>query len=413
MIKLKPIEIESGISHKYLGRKNQFRLRQGESLLHLIKDEWSSKAQMKERMQQIRLTSLAADDVRVQLVAVQMRVPQERRITGQKQKDLLNQQFQLLCTQTSGKRKDIYPFSSKFDPAMMCFLVVVRKNGDKPGRAERFAQELQQTIINGKLESRICIGETVKGLNNLKNGFASCLLAWNYQDKLAIDKDIQEMFSACYPPAVERQLVKAIEWMETHTVREQLELILSVDKSVRSLNLLAIRILLLLSCIAQKYESHSSSLQRYIWNSLWTLSDYTTREAILIRVENLVHLVMEEVKRTRSSGIQSIIEAVRKYVELNFTSNLTPSSLAIMFHLSESCLSEQFKRYVGITISQYVTRLRITQAELLLRENELKLNQIAVYVGYSNIDCFTALFKKYCGLKPREYRELYGGRSLT
>ena len=142
-----------------------------------------------------------------------------------------------------------------------------------------------------------------------------------------------------------------------------------------------------------------------------TLMDYSSREGLLKKMEELAQLVMEQVRRTRTSDNQHM-EAVRKHVEEHFNSELSLSYLAELFHVNVPRLSDQFKQHVGTSVSNYVTRLRITKAEQLLQQHEIKLNDIARLVGYSNPESFTAYYTKNCGESPLEYRQRYLQKKL-
>ncbi|HZG74809.1 MAG TPA: AraC family transcriptional regulator, partial [Paenibacillus sp.] len=113
----------------------------------------------------------------------------------------------------------------------------------------------------------------------------------------------------------------------------------------------------------------------------------------------------EEVRKTRYTGGQKLIEAVRRYVEENFGYELALSSIASMFHLNETYLSGLFKQHVGMTFSDYVTQLRMNKAAELLKEGGFKLTDIAMLAGYSSASYFSTSFKKYYGMSPKEYRE--------
>ncbi|WP_239712090.1 helix-turn-helix domain-containing protein [Paenibacillus sp. 19GGS1-52] len=393
-------------------RKNeQLRLLQENFLLQMVKDEWYSVAAVKERLQQLQLTPLAADDLVVQFVAMEMRIPEGRMTDRQERRDLLNLAFQMLCRETAAKWKGLYPFSDVSNSSMMYFLIIVKKGAEQHSKAERFVQELKRNISSYlKLESVSGIGEEMKGLKRLKNGYASCMLSWSQSTvyKNGDGERVRELTRA-FSPEAERKLVQAIENLDMNAFRNQLDVIFTSERDTPmfAFTFLALRMLLLFSSIAKKFEWGGSSLQKYLWNCQMTISDYQSREGVMGQIEELAQLVMEEVKKTRFSNGQHMVEAVRKYVEENFSYELTLSSLADMFHLNETYLSGLFKQHVGITFSDYVTRLRITKAEQLLRENELKLTDIAMLVGYSSSSYFSTSFKKYCGKSPKEYRECF------
>ncbi|WP_339219425.1 helix-turn-helix domain-containing protein [Paenibacillus sp. FSL H8-0332] len=396
-----------------LQKNEQLRLLQENFLLQMVKDEWYSLAAIKERLQQLQLTPLTADDLKLQFVAVEMRVPAGRMADRQERRDLLNLAFQMLCRETAAKRKGIYPFRDVANSAMMYLLIIMKPEPEYADRTDRFVEELKRNIASYlKLECVTGIGEEVNGLKRLKNGYASCMLSWSqntvYKDGTGERSQVMELMQA-FTPEVERKLVQAIENLDMSTFRQQLDTIFNSERDTPmfAFTFLALRMLLMFSSIAKKFELGGSALQKYLWNCQRTIADYQSREGVRGQIDELAQLVMDEVKKLRFSSGQHMVEAVRKYVEENFSYELALSSLAEMFHLNETYLSGLFKQHVGITFSDYVTRLRMTKAEQLLQENELKLTDIAMLVGYSSSSYFSTSFKKNSGKSPKEYREWY------
>ena len=68
-------------------------------------------------------------------------------------------------------------------------------------------------------------------------------------------------------------------------------------------------------------------------------------------------------------------------------------------------LSRVFKSVKGETCIDFLTNLRMEAAKELLRYSEKKSYEIAEESGYTNPNYFGALFKKYTGKTPKEYRE--------
>lgn len=75
--------------------------------------------------------------------------------------------------------------------------------------------------------------------------------------------------------------------------------------------------------------------------------------------------------------------------------------------LSQVQLTRLFKTAFGINPKQYVTALRLHQAEKLLCETTLTLAQIAVRCGYENEFYFSRIFTKKMQLTPSEYRRTH------
>lgn len=391
--------------------RQQLQILQEQLLLQLVNNEMFSLAAVKERMYQLQLSSLASDNLSMQFVTMEMRVPQGRLGEWHDRKDLLQLSFQMMGRELAEKEGRIFPFQDVSQPAMLHFLFLLDDTKAFDDFTARFVQELKRKIKQYlRLDSVAGIGEPFKGLNRIKNGYASSMLSWSQStiEETAAngDKRTLELTNA-FTPELERKLMLAIENLDIRAFTKQVHALFTTDRDtpMMSFTFMTFRIILLFIAIAKKFELGNSSLQKHLFNCQMTVWDHRSREQVLEQLDELAHLVMDEVKKTKFAGGQTLVEAIRKYVDENFSYELTLSSLAEMFHLNETYLSGLFKQNAGITFSDYVTKLRMTKAEQLLGESELKLTDIATLVGYSSSSYFSTSFKKYYGMSPKEYRE--------
>ena len=63
-----------------------------------------------------------------------------------------------------------------------------------------------------------------------------------------------------------------------------------------------------------------------------------------------------------------------------------------------------FKQRTGVNFIKYLTNVRMEHAKELLRTTDLTSAQIAERVGFLDPNYFSVVFKKTCGMTPREYR---------
>ena len=63
---------------------------------------------------------------------------------------------------------------------------------------------------------------------------------------------------------------------------------------------------------------------------------------------------------------------------------------------------------MGKPFATYLNEIRLRKAEELLRFTPLKANEVAARIGYSNVNYFYTLFKKYKGYYPSESRSRAG-----
>ncbi|OXM86733.1 response regulator transcription factor [Paenibacillus rigui] len=158
--------------------------------------------------------------------------------------------------------------------------------------------------------------------------------------------------------------------------------------------------LLLLSYI-NRWELHdkveaTGLMQRELHASWQDSFDYLKRVA-----ESLFDLRLSG-ERSRAAAA---IEKVRSYIDEHLGEDLSLVRLANVIHFNPSYLSRLFKQETGINLSEYIDEARIEKAKELLKQDEMKIAEVGVRVGYETPHSFTRFFKKSIGFTPLEYRE--------
>ncbi len=88
-----------------------------------------------------------------------------------------------------------------------------------------------------------------------------------------------------------------------------------------------------------------------------------------------------------------------------YHANISVSQIAAYFGRSVSHISHMFKTKSGISVSEYCNKLRLRDAENLLRKTDLSITQIALDVGFCDTSYFIRLFKKSYNCSPLQYRK--------
>lgn len=89
------------------------------------------------------------------------------------------------------------------------------------------------------------------------------------------------------------------------------------------------------------------------------------------------------------------------YVNKHFTDpQLSLTSVAEEFHITEPYLSRAFKQGTGENFSKYVERLRMEKARELIADGGKSLSEIALQVGYNSPQVFRRVYKKNFGVPP-------------
>jgi len=85
-------------------------------------------------------------------------------------------------------------------------------------------------------------------------------------------------------------------------------------------------------------------------------------------------------------------------------SNLSLTSISDKFYMNKTYVSEFFKKKTGILLREYIRRVKIERAKVLLGSGKYKTFEIANKLGYKDVEYFSRTFKKYTGITPSEYK---------
>ena len=94
------------------------------------------------------------------------------------------------------------------------------------------------------------------------------------------------------------------------------------------------------------------------------------------------------------------------YINDNLRSELTVDAIARHVLMGRFRFAHLFKDSTGVAPHQYVTKVRIERAKLLLRETEMPVTAIGREVGYTTQSHFSMVFRRFTGSTPRGYRSI-------
>lgn len=122
--------------------------------------------------------------------------------------------------------------------------------------------------------------------------------------------------------------------------------------------------------------------------------------ALLNEITYRIYILSEEKKNKKIETIISIIEKeCGQDINLNIIAN--------RINLNPSYVSRLFKEHMNLSFIDYLTDVRMNKAMNLLKNTNLKINEIASEVGYFNSNYFIRIFKKKTGRTPGKYRNLF------
>ncbi len=106
-------------------------------------------------------------------------------------------------------------------------------------------------------------------------------------------------------------------------------------------------------------------------------------------------------------GKHKNIDEILRFLNDNYTENFTLQELADRFNYSKCHLATLFKRGTDFTITEYVNSLRCNYADSLLKNSELKIQEIAEMCGFGTTAYFNKVYKARRHQSPSETRVQY------
>lgn len=111
------------------------------------------------------------------------------------------------------------------------------------------------------------------------------------------------------------------------------------------------------------------------------------------------------------------VSEMARFIAENHAERLPLKVVADHVGLHPNYAMTLFRRHYGMTLSTYLTRMRVCQAQYLLISTDEDISRIAFETGFGSISRFYAAFKSVSGRTPRRYRLMHemlhtGGESL-
>jgi len=105
-----------------------------------------------------------------------------------------------------------------------------------------------------------------------------------------------------------------------------------------------------------------------------------------------------------SFKVAEVISRIKSYIDAYCEADLSLQTVADRFDIDKYRLSREFKLQYDENYWQYVTRIRMEQAAVYLKETNWRSSHIAERTGYVDESHFSRAFKKHYGISPKDYR---------
>jgi AraC-like DNA-binding protein/ligand-binding sensor protein len=99
-----------------------------------------------------------------------------------------------------------------------------------------------------------------------------------------------------------------------------------------------------------------------------------------------------------------IVFGAKQFVQSHFHETVTLGLVAQHVHVSRFYLCKLFKKTTGMTLTEYVARVRVEKAKALLANTSARVTEVVYASGFGSIPRFNSMFKRYVGMSPTKHR---------
>ena len=216
--------------------------------------------------------------------------------------------------------------------------------------------------------------------------------------------------SSLYPLETERELLRRVRLGDKEGAKEVLNEILGkiLFKNAGQTELIRARLLELAVVLSRAAVEGTADLEMILglnFEYIQELGKIKSIEELCIWVVKVLDRFTESVYENRNIKNVDIIRKTRGFIRANFKKKIKLIDISKAICLSPYYLSHIFKRETGITLMEYLAKVRIEEAKYLLENTQWNTTRISFEVGYSDQSYFCKVFKKSEAISPFDYRK--------
>ncbi|MBZ5752170.1 response regulator transcription factor [Metabacillus rhizolycopersici] len=187
-----------------------------------------------------------------------------------------------------------------------------------------------------------------------------------------------------------------------HTQISNLKYLIDCEDVKTSLNAL---IIILNQKIPQNIKEHA--FQLFMWKHyhsevlLEWLQSFDSPQLFQEQCLNFINALNEDKYQLTGKGI---LDRVIKDLSQEYATKKTLKDYADSYYIHPNYLARLFKQELGVTFIETITTIRMKKARELLKNESLKVSEVAQLVGYDDVRYFGQVFRRENNLTPSKYK---------
>jgi AraC-like DNA-binding protein len=298
-------------------------------------------------------------------------------------------------------------------------LIFLPEEIEKPEIIKTFSQELAQGIHHTlKMYVSVTIGNLAMSVAHVPSRFEEAMQASSRRrfesrnqiiDLESLDELEKENHEIHYPLALERAIIQAIRIGQNEEAKHLIQAFMEelLERGAKVIDIQQGNLQLLGSILhairLSNLDPNRIFKSANLYEQLMQIGD--PQKMIAWFHDKVVSPCMLELESRSDVEVKRTVETAMIYLQNNYMKEISLDSCADYAGTNTVALSKAFKQVSGKNFIDYLTELRIEKAKELLRDTDMKINDIAEKAGYQP-SYFNRIFKKQEGITPSRYREL-------
>lgn len=282
---------------------------------------------------------------------------------------------------------------------------------DSLEEVKRFIHELLEGSPADEVQ--MAVSDPVFGPESIKTAYLQCRLLLEYKylyrqqrfltaDLIQVRTD--ENYS--YPLSTENSLIQMVLTGQEECLKLYDQMIAQNEKAVSSAPQIRHRFVLMLLGTMHRIlrEFYMEIPLSYALNDL---EKQWQEEEIFVKLRQNITDILGFVACKEKKEDDNLAKVMLEYIENHYHEDIMLVDLAEEINASEKYCSTLFKQAVGENFKTYLNALRIEKAkEILSRNPQLKIGDVAEQVGFNSANTFIRVFSKQMGTTPKAYVDM-------
>lgn len=335
------------------------------------------------------------------------------------EKQILKQRiYQLVCN-VVGDRGLVSPFSSDNLVVLLGFKEIYTPDFIKDD-VHKTAMAIRESILSIlNVSIRIGIGRYYNNPLELHKSYLEAMNAKEQRffvgdNQIIHVEDIPYLSTGPfnYPFHYERAVMDKVRCGDRKqakkALRDLLNEIFKSRASIETIKACVLELLIVLSRSAVEGGANLDQLTLLNIKGINGLNDCNSQEQVEQWLLDSLDLFMDNMLKNRSSINVRVINKACDYIMENCHRNISLEEVAQTVHLSHFYFSRLFKQEKGCNFVDFITKVRVDRAKVMLQDPDYTVVQIATEVGYQDASYFCRVFRHATAMTPKQYRSEIG-----